>query len=77
LWWLAPTIFSVLGGAVAYYKLRKSDPATANFLLSLGLICFILEVGLGFIGFGVFLVIVAFVFFFRRRLLVRTGTVKA
>lgn len=67
-WWLAPTIFSLLGGLVAYFYLRRRDPPTANVLLVLGIFCFALVIVASWVGFAIFLVFDAFMFYFRKRL---------
>ena len=36
-WYLLPIIFGLLGGAIAYFALRKSDPSKAKICLILGL----------------------------------------
>ena len=36
-WYLFPIIFGLLGGAIAYFALRKSDPSKAKICLILGL----------------------------------------
>ena len=42
LWYLVPLIFSILGGIIAWFVLRKTDPQTAKNCLILGIIMFVL-----------------------------------
>lgn len=67
-WWLAPTLFSFVGGIVAYLKLRHRDPTTANTLLTIGTFGFVLVIAAGLIGLAVFLVGDMVVFLMRNRL---------
>ena len=37
LWYLLPIMFSIIGGAIAYFVIRKDDPAKAKYCIYLGI----------------------------------------
>ncbi len=43
-WFLVPLIFSIVGGFVAYWLLRKRDPNKAKLMIGVGAIVFIIEI---------------------------------
>jgi uncharacterized membrane protein YvbJ len=44
LWFLVPIIFSIFGGIVAYFMVRKRDPNKAALLIGIGALIFIIEI---------------------------------
>ena len=51
LWYELPLLFAIVGGAIAYFKIRKDDPKKARNCLILGIIFTVpLMIGFGFAG---------------------------
>ena len=43
-WWLLPIFFGVIGGIIAYFILRQSDPQKAKNCLYLGLVLMLIGI---------------------------------
>jgi hypothetical protein len=43
-WYIAPILFSILGGIIGYLAVRKKDKQLANRLLILGIIVFVIAI---------------------------------
>lgn len=52
-WFLAPLLFSIAGGIIAFFIIRKDDPQKAKQVLIVGIVLFVLGVAVQTLQFGV------------------------
>ncbi len=48
-WFLLPIFLNIVGGVIAYFVLRHDDPQKAKNCLLLGIVLFVIQIGIGYI----------------------------
>ena len=48
-WFLLPIFLNIVGGVIAYFVLRHDDPQKAKNCLLLGIVLFVIQIGVGYL----------------------------